>query len=146
MNKYYVAVPVGENLPKEKQQVFGIDDKGCKYSVFYTYGCKQEIEFDDDDLPEWVTYHEDNEITTLNAGWYQECENQGAYDHITYPRNIVHWLELREGVLLQTEEVEGLLKMAFNQGIANAVYGEGSKEYMSFENWIEENLTPANQK
>lgn len=57
-----------------------------------------------------------------------------------------HWLEPREGVLLQTEELDGLCKMAFNQGIANAVYREGSKEYMSFENWIEENLTPANQK
>lgn len=94
-----------ERLPKEKKYVFGKDDKGIKYACFYTYGGKEEIEFEDMDmLPSWVSSNGEESTVTLNAGWYEQCENQGYYDEMIYPRNIVEWLDESDESLTSKEE------------------------------------------
>lgn len=115
--KYYEVIDVNKELPDSIKPVFAFDDKGVKYDAFYVGKENTHIvEFEDwDDLPEFVDSDEQKGLHYFKIGWYQECENQGEYDYITYQRNITHWLRpLPEGsVVVSREEwvtIQSLLK------------------------------------
>ncbi len=99
-----VWIKVEDGVPSHSKPVFCENAKGVKYAAFYTKGGEIEIDFEDDDnLPDWVIPHPENECYKLKEGWYEECDNSGYYDRVTYKRKIVRWLDESTSRISKTE-------------------------------------------
>jgi len=90
-----IWVKASERLPENTNEVFGKDDKGRKWAVFYTEGGEVPVDTSDgDDTWDYGEYKDEWGEERLKAGWYETCEQSGGtYDEIFYPRKIVEWLD-----------------------------------------------------
>lgn len=106
-------IKASERLPENSNPVFAMDDKGHRYTAFYTKDNLTEIEFEDEDVPDYVDYEEVKGVLTLKEGWYEMCENSGYYDYVTYQRKIIKWLD--ESVILEELGEKEVMIQAFDK-------------------------------
>lgn len=97
-------VKATERLPENTKEVFGKDEKGKKWTVFYTKGNEVAIDNLDEEEYEYAEYNENAGEERLVAGWYETCEQRsGIYDEIFLPRKIIEWLEELSSPLSEAE-------------------------------------------
>jgi len=83
-------VKASERLPENGKPVFAKDDKGIKYSAFYSRQYQTPVQ-DFEDNGDFEVYNDD---LYLKEGWYEETEQaSGGYDILYYSRNIIEWLD-----------------------------------------------------